>query len=394
MDAFTLLISTALASAIMFITLFSLYLTSKKDRSLIDWAIAGLLFFLSNMIGLIFFFSSVPFGMWPAALANMCYVLAHLALLVGVRRHLGLKPQWKYAFILSFFVFMFHFIPGFLDSVTHRILFIYPLLIVINVTIVSTLLFVKKKDFRAVYYPFILAEIIFLVQQLARFLVVAFDRQFPLTLAGNELLQTSGTLSVFAFISLITMSCGLIVFRKQEVALRQVSNTDQLTGWMNRRALNSIAEREFELGKLKIGKFSLIMIDIDHFKKINDKYGHQCGDLAIKHITQIASDSMRHSDYLFRFGGEEFLLMFNNIDLNMLNVLSQRLKQQVVKSPLEYKEELISMTISIGFAMQTDLDDNWEILLNRADLALYHSKNEGRNKVSVHDGIECVLLHN
>ncbi|NKF50890.1 GGDEF domain-containing protein [Shewanella sp. WXL01] len=393
MDAYTLQVSTAMASAIMFLTLLSLYLSSNRNRCLVDWSLSGLFFFISNCIGLLSYYGPVPYILGPA-LANMLYLLAHLAIWVGIRRHLGLLPRWDVAILASLALFICHYVPGLLDTITNRLLIIYPLLMVINLSVLWVLIRAVSKapDYHIAYFPLMFAEVIFFTQQFVRFLVVVFDQQLPLTKAGDEFLQTSGSLAVLAFLSLVNMACGLIVFRKQEIALRKASHTDQLTGWMNRGALDTVASEAFDAGKQGNSDFCIVMIDIDHFKKINDDFGHQFGDMALKHVTKLAQESMRTSDHLFRYGGEEFLLLFSGEDVVNLHLLSQRLKQRIENSPLEFKGHSIPLTVSIGIAKQERDDPHWEELLHRADLALYHSKRQGRNQVSFHDGDAPILL--
>ncbi|WP_394129068.1 diguanylate cyclase [Shewanella maritima] len=394
MDAYTLNVATALTSAIMFLSLLTLYISGTKERCLLDWSLSGFLFFLNSCINLWAFYSPVPYIIGPG-LANIFYFLAHIGILIGVRRHLKLTAHWRMARLFAMLIFISHFVPGLLITLSARLMFMYPLLMIINVVTVYVLVkaTAKSPEYRLAYFPLMFAEVLFFSQQFVRFLMVLFDQQLPLTSAGNEFLQTSGTLAILAFLSLTNMACGLIVFRKQEIALRLASNTDQLTGWMNRGSLTDIAKQAFDMGKQDpTHKFSLVMLDVDHFKKINDNYGHKCGDMAIKHITQLAKQSLRESDYFFRYGGEEFLVMFTGVDRVTLNMMTQRLQERVERSPLIYRGEAISMTVSIGIAVQHQQDPHWEELLHRADLALYHSKEQGRNQISFHDGDDALVL--
>ena len=126
------------------------------------------------------------------------------------------------------------------------------------------------------------------------------------------------------------------------------------------------------------------MIDIDFFKKVNDKYGHFVGDEVLKMLTKNINDNIRNSDILARMGGEEFVVLLNETNEEEALEIAQKIRKIIENSNLEYNDINVQVTISIGLSMLNHEKDNEidEILI-RADEALYISKNSGRNKVSI-----------
>jgi diguanylate cyclase (GGDEF)-like protein len=221
---------------------------------------------------------------------------------------------------------------------------------------------------------------------------VVVEPNTPLTYAGSQYLQTSGTLAIFVFLSLGTMACALMVFRRQELVLRQLTTRDPLTGWLNRRALQDIASLEFERSVRTDASLIVLMLDIDHFKQVNDTYGHVCGDEVLKHVTRLSAEVMRGYDYLFRFGGEEFIVLLPGIEDIAVKNLANRLRLKIQSCPLIFEAEEIPITVSIGLTALQSQDADWRQLLKRADAALYYAKQAGRNSVGYHNGTHLAVI--
>jgi diguanylate cyclase (GGDEF)-like protein len=189
---------------------------------------------------------------------------------------------------------------------------------------------------------------------------------------------------MLVFLSAATMGCSLIVTHQQELALRRASLTDVLTGWLNRRALHDIARREFQRSQRTGTPLFFITFDIDHFKTINDRYGHSVGDAAICHVTTLSARALRGYDALFRIGGEEFAVLVNGGSLDDVQRIAQRLRELVADTPLLVHGLAMPVTVSVGLAAARAGDMQWEDVLRHADEAMYHAKQHGRNRVSVH----------
>lgn len=166
--------------------------------------------------------------------------------------------------------------------------------------------------------------------------------------------------------------------RTQE--LERLARTDMLTGIANRREVVSVGHREFARAQRYRRNFSVIMIDIDFFKQINDKKGHQAGDDALIHVAQTLQRCCRQSDHLGRYGGEEFLMICPETDIDAAMQLADRCRIAV----MEMADEP-GITISLGVADIADEID-LESLISDADAALYRAKEAGRNRVERHSG--------
>ncbi len=162
-------------------------------------------------------------------------------------------------------------------------------------------------------------------------------------------------------------------------SLETLANTDPLTGIFNRRKMVNFLKTEIKRSQRYGNTFALIMFDVDNFKNINDTHGHQIGDHVLKEIATIASDEARDTDFLARWGGEEFLILCPETNENGSGEIAERIRLATESKKLK---DGISITISAGVtAHQTQ--DTLDDLLNRVDKAMYHAKNNGKNQVTI-----------
>lgn len=157
---------------------------------------------------------------------------------------------------------------------------------------------------------------------------------------------------------------------------------DPLTGVYNRAALNETLQREVELAQRHGLSLSLIVIDIDHFKRINDTYGHSAGDCLLKGLVDSAKQSIRRCDMLFRYGGEEFVVVLNNTDAKGAMRLAERIRRNIEKEEYPCADQPLKMTVSAGVAALA-ADESEEDLFKKADKALYRAKSAGRNRAQL-----------
>lgn len=159
---------------------------------------------------------------------------------------------------------------------------------------------------------------------------------------------------------------------------------DPLTGVNNRTAMNSALIRETELARRHGNPLSLIALDIDRFKQINDTYGHLAGDHVLKTVADAIADCTRSSDILFRSGGEEFLIVLSNTGKDGALLLAERIRQTIEENEYYYADHVLTVTASLGVACFSK-GDNSENLFEKADMALYAAKSAGRNCVKFVD---------
>src|SRR5690606_26954863 len=158
---------------------------------------------------------------------------------------------------------------------------------------------------------------------------------------------------------------------------------DTLTSLLNRRFLPTVLRREIEQQRRSGDGFALLLLDLDHFKPINDTHGHEAGDRALHHLATVLTQATRGSDYLFRYGGEEFVVVLGSVKQSQALTIAENLRQRVANSPAMLADgTTLPMTVSIGVAMH-DGHPDYEHLLARADAAMYQAKQKGR---------DCVVL--
>jgi diguanylate cyclase (GGDEF)-like protein len=163
--------------------------------------------------------------------------------------------------------------------------------------------------------------------------------------------------------------------------VQRLATTDSLTGIHTRRHFFSLAEQEFKRS-LRYGKaLSAIMLDVDHFKHVNDNFGHAVGDAVLIHIAACCVENIRQADILGRYGGEEFAIILPETDLQAACEVAERLRQNVARSPIEINRESVSVTVSLGVATLVGETRDTLSLLSEADDALYAAKSQGRNRV-------------
>lgn len=162
---------------------------------------------------------------------------------------------------------------------------------------------------------------------------------------------------------------------------RYLSLTDALTGLYNRRHFDNTVEREFLRSKRYGSDLTIAIIDIDFFKKINDTYGHICGDYILKETAYLIMDNFRKTDIVFRYGGEEFVVILTETNIEQALIPLERLRKTIELYDFKYEGTPIKLTISTGAACNSANTVNE--FLDNADKALYNAKNSGRNKVII-----------
>ena len=165
----------------------------------------------------------------------------------------------------------------------------------------------------------------------------------------------------------------------QELAIR-----DPLTGLFNRRFFSETLEKETAQALRENTPMSMIILDVDHFKKFNDTYGHKCGDFVLQSLAKFLDGNIRGGDVLCRFGGEEFVILMPNASAESAYERAELLRKQFDAMNMEYENQIIKSTFSAGVATFPIHSDSGEAVLSLADQALYQSKADGRNKVTIY----------
>lgn len=164
--------------------------------------------------------------------------------------------------------------------------------------------------------------------------------------------------------------------------LERQAMTDGLTDLWNRNQIQKYIQAETERFRRYGHVASLIFLDVDHFKRINDDHGHGTGDKVLRRVAKILKENIRNTDYPGRWGGEEFVILLQNTDLTQAGMLAEKLREQISDSDTE---NTIAVTSSFGVS-QIEIEETWEKWVDRADSAMYRAKLKGRNRVETDYG--------
>jgi diguanylate cyclase (GGDEF)-like protein len=176
-----------------------------------------------------------------------------------------------------------------------------------------------------------------------------------------------------------------LVYQKRIADLEQQLQRDPLTGAFNRRFLDHALSEQIELDSLRGEATSVLLFDLDNFKAINDRYSHLVGDLALKHLTHVLTESLRRGDSVVRFGGEEFVVLLPSTPMRNALMLADQMRQTLAETPFEYESHSITITATIGVASAPVDGSKARQLLKIADQRLYRGKCSGRNQVVAYD---------
>ena len=169
-------------------------------------------------------------------------------------------------------------------------------------------------------------------------------------------------------------------FENLKDKLETLSDTDPLTGVNNRRYFMKSAAMQIERLKRNNNESFVMLLDLDHFKQVNDNYGHQSGDIVLKEVASRVTATLRPYDLFARYGGEEFIIFVAELDEKSLIALAERIRIEISNTPILAEGNTLSVTASLGVSLATPIN-NLDDAIALADKALYKAKNEGRNRV-------------
>jgi diguanylate cyclase (GGDEF)-like protein len=182
-----------------------------------------------------------------------------------------------------------------------------------------------------------------------------------------------------AFIAVILLLTSMTL-RRYQGRLEEMATIDKLTGLINRQAGEVLLAQALAENRRRPLQLSAVMIDIDHFKEVNDRHGHLRGDQVLQHVASLIKPNLREADVACRWGGEEFMLLLKNCESGQGMTIADKLRKVIAATPFDVAGKALSITVSAGVA-EANESDTPEHLLDRADRAMYKAKNAGRNRV-------------
>lgn len=381
LDAYTLAVVSALAAFFMAVTMAGIYLAGNREAAIADWAVAGLLFCLGYFLGNF----TLGDAQWldrriMIALANAIVSLGYGFLLLGVQQHLG-RSRWAAAVLLIGFglALSIFALPVLYENAALRVYFVTFFQAGLSIT-AAVMLWradqVPLRSYRRAVSVVLMANAVVLV---VRAIYVFYGAGG----SGSSSVLVPVFLSAVLFYMALNVALALMLFRRKEVHLRFLARHDALTGLLNRYSLDEYAAREIARAKRGDHGLSLVVLDLDNFKQVNDQYGHAAGDQVLVQAAGRIHEVVREGDITFRVGGEEFLVLLPGADRGVAGRVAERVRQVLVGQPFEFQDQTMTVSTSVGVVTFDPIKDDWDSMLRRADQALYRAKDRGRNRVEV-----------
>ncbi len=331
-------------------------------------------------------------------LNSIFIIVAFFSALFGLLSDLGIndlgpvhsKVDYLYSFLTLGLIFYLR------RSKKNYIMAAYILLLISLLTFTSALIYVPHDEFRMIwFYLLIFAAYIIngtrlgLMSTIASISIILTVNAF-IDLNLSQTAINSGILglvigSFFAYLYTNKIASYEASLKKQNSSLSLLASTDYLTGTMNKRMFNEISQHYFQTAQKNNLHLTLLLLDLDHFKKVNDTYGHQAGDLLLKRFAKTLQRILNKSDIFARIGGEEFAILLSQTNSDEAYILAEKIREEIEKDCIDYEGQVICVTTSIGISENFENDTEFENIFSRADMALYKAKNEGRNRTCYAD---------
>jgi diguanylate cyclase (GGDEF)-like protein len=271
---------------------------------------------------------------------------------------------------------------------------LYIFLLASFVTFVGAIMNVPIDQFRAIWlYLLVLVAYILagtgtgMVLTVASVMaVILLSMTMNVAMNAETLVTTVGgllVLSLIAYIHTDRMNCYARLIGESNSELKQLASQDPLTGLFNPRMCTALGEQLMKIAVRENKPFSVVYIDLDHFKQINDEYGHQAGDDVLVMVADIIGGYLRDSDVCARLGGEEFCALLPDTDRDGAQQLAENIREQIEKTVHLSGSDKLNVTASFGLAQLLPTDHSLADIQKRADQALYAAKKGGRNKVDI-----------
>lgn len=292
------------------------------------------------------------------------------------------RERYLPTYLMSFFEIVLQIVLGTLMLGWHAgfILYIYAIITV------SYYMLMAVSDMRKkLYIPPLVTVLCFVAYMLLYLYTHDHEPYYQISETAMRMFYIFNAFVVFVFLGALSYCFLLEIINSQNVLtvqnqnLEHMAGVDPLTGLLNRRCMEDYLEEAMAKAKQKGNLFSLIMGDIDNFKKINDTYGHDCGDQALVHVAEIMKQCVRDGDAICRWGGEEFLILVQG-NLGTASVVGERIRATVEEEIITYHEQEIPFTITFGISTYVP-GYRMEKLIQKADERLYVGKQSGKNMV-------------
>lgn len=372
-DPNTILLMSTLMAGAMSVVLYSAHLNFPKEiRGLREWALALVL-----LVGGVLLFAAHGKSNILLLVANVIMVSGLGMTVIGTERFYELRPSWKLyhstwilvGLLLAYFLWID---TDFLTRVVISSVFVFTL----HARVIYVVLRYGDKHFSSLF--FVSLVVIEAVTVGARG-ILALTNRGDVNLLGTGTFAALYLAAAHFMTLMMTVGFMTVCTRRLQTTLERRSTLDPLTLTLNRRGFADIHAKEHALMRREGTFMTMLNIDIDYFKRINDSHGHAVGDCVLVDMAQMIAKALRASDHIARFGGEEFVVLLPATGLDRALQITERI-QSVLRTP---RQDVPPYTVSIGVACQTSPDESLDSILNRADKALYCAKENGRNRYEI-----------
>ncbi len=357
-----------------------------------QWALASLCISL-GMLPAFFFRTPAPGYDWAMVLGSMLVAAGIGLQYTGIRTFRGKSRRLDLAAMLVFVALLQNLWWDVLHPDVGARAIANSLLFGAGYVFCARSLLIKiEAPLRTAYWFTGLAFAVMTATLWVRAIVIGLAPAGSYNLHSNTLLNSTSF-----FISSVVQLCvtfGFVLMLNYKLMsdIQSIASRDALTGAFTRRRLEEEALRLLAHCQRTGDVLSLMMIDVDHFKSINDRFGHPVGDTVLRHLAAIAQHAIRTDDFFARYGGEEFCILLLSTTEQEALVLAERLREVYAALTLEVGFETLKSTLSIGVADSARAGLDWPRLLSAADQALYCAKQAGRNRVVAHGALEASFL--
>lgn len=352
------------------------YRHQPKQKFLLDFSMAGAILMLQSTIQMLRHSFEFPYFAGPA-LVNTLTLLFHGIVLSALCRLMQVEFRRIFLLLPICFSYFFYLLPQLQAVQVYRFMLGYGLITLINTVCLIVLFRVENTHYSSVIKFFKFVMIFNILQTVLRFGLMLPAQYGAAPAEPNKLVHQLGWFNLTIYAALVLLGGLMILARQRQIALETRVETDPLTGLLNRYAMQERLHAELNRAQRQNQPLTIMIFDIDHFKSVNDKFGHQVGDQVIRAVAEVTQATVRNYDLAFRIGGEEFLLCLPGVDQAMAETKAELLRQQIEQRAILADQPV---TVSIGFVVATKAQTLDE-LIKQADDALYHAKRNGRNQV-------------
>ncbi|MGE5260100.1 MAG: GGDEF domain-containing protein, partial [Actinomycetota bacterium] len=372
-DGFTVVLMGIFARTLLGILFVVFWLRDKRAVWFVWWSAT---FFLGDVAALFFLlnrfeFSSLPFGYEVALL-----IAAMACVWQGARTFEGREPLWLPVLVAPTIWLLACLVPGFLETGSYRV--VLSSLLLSPIAGMAGIEFWRGREERLPSrWPIILlfaSLSIFFASRIALIGVAPFP-------FGAQPVQASwlGAFSLILFLHTIVLAVLIVAMTRERLERQQKlkAQTDLLTGAYNRRAFLGYGERLIMRHRMAKKPLCLLLIDLDQFKELNDRFGHVGGDQLLTRFVSVACNNIRPGDLLFRLGGDEFCCLLPETDVSEALTIAERMRRRIAATTMRVADEPVKVTASVGIASTDSFGYSLDVLLYEADIATYAAKGQG-----------------